>query len=165
MQHLSMEAQVLLHEVRSQFGESVAPQPSSDKTARPGDISLTVPSPGHPGHFLEIAQYGTVVEVRYDDARPPGPAERLWIAPEGQFLAAAQGVGAFLSDLVNENVVVVRERLGWLTRLFRRDCEDLAWFREIEELAANTSARIVAVYSWHGTRSRPLARESGLTSA
>jgi len=112
-------------------------------------VIVTVPPPTQPTHRLDVVLLGHSVEVRYDDAQPPGPAEKLFVdfqhAPE----AASNAVVAFLRDVTEGRVVVVRRRLGLPVRLLRGDqCESLAEFRSAREVAAAKADRFTAVFRW-----------------
>lgn len=76
------------------------------------DCSFCVVSPLHPEHRLCVETRGSnSVEVRYDDARPPGPAEKLFVDLDQQPKEVAAAVVGFVRDLFADRVVVVRKRV------------------------------------------------------
>jgi hypothetical protein len=80
------------------------------------DCWFNVIPPRYPTHRLYVAALGDSVEVRYDDGEPPGPAERMLVHLDRNPAAVAEAVVAFVRDVMSGRVVVVRERLGLLTR-------------------------------------------------
>lgn len=159
-EHLNESAQVLVAELSAALPDwarfLVDYGPQDDPQAAPGSIQLTVLPPAHPGHTLRVLLRGNTVEVVYDDARPPGPAEQVFAFNRPHVRDAARAVVAFVQEVIAERVVVVREPLGWVTRLLRgRQLKDVPWFRRREEVQAAAANRYPVVYSWRGTYSRP----------
>jgi len=157
--HLNDSAKVLVEELLAAFpswDQFLSDYgPADDTDAEPGSVQLAVPIPVYQDHTLRILLRGNSVEIAYDDARPPGPAEKLFIFEPPELRPAARAIADFLQQLLAEEIVVVREPLGFLGRLLRRDCTDLAWFRGAQELAATSARRYTKVYSWRGTKSWP----------
>ena len=109
--------------------------------------------PKCPTHRLYVATRGNSVEVRYDDGKPPGPAEQTFIDLDQSAPAVAEAVVAFVRDVMSGRVVVVRERLGMFARWIRPGCESLAWFRKATELEGRRSWTFAAVYRWEAEHS------------
>jgi len=80
------------------------------------DCSFCVVPPAHPTHRLYVVARGNSVEVRYDDAEPPGPAEKLFVDLDQQPAQVAEAVVGFVGDIISGRVVVVRERLPRFVR-------------------------------------------------
>lgn len=123
------------------------------RASRPGsDVDqslLSLPVPAHRGHSLELAVESTEVTVSWHDGRPPGPAERLFVFPESERADAHRVIVSFISDLVKGDWLLVRERLGPITRLLRgRDCDSIASFVHADDLGRIPARRIATVDSW-----------------
>jgi len=112
------------------------------------DCSFCVVPPAHPTHRLYVAARGNSVEVRYDDAEPPGPAEKLFVDLDQQPPEVAAAVVGFVRDIISGRIVVVRERLPRFVRWIRRDCDSTASFRGADELKSRRRAKVIASYSW-----------------
>lgn len=120
------------------------------REASPGSIQFSIPVPASPRHRLRIYQLGNSVEVAYDDGHPSGPAEKLFVSFDEKPKEVAQAMVRFLRALVTEEVVVVREPLGPVTRFLRRDaCDDLPRFIATSDLAQRGGPR--SVISWSGS--------------
>ena len=113
-----------------------------------GNWSIFVASPTHPSHTLWILTRDNSVEVIYDDASPPGPAEKLFVGLDQRPAEVALEVGRFILDLMAGRVVVVRKRLGRLIRWLRRNCDSIASFESAKSLNSARQEVIVAIYSW-----------------
>lgn len=116
-----------------------------------GDCSFCLVSPVHLSHRLSVVTRGNSVEVRYDDAEPPGPAEKLFVHLDQHPAEVAEAVVGFVRDVMSCRVVVVRERLPRFVRWLRRDCVSIASFRTVDELERGQPGKVVAVYSWGTT--------------
>ena len=116
------------------------------------NCSFCVVPPMHPTHRLYVLTRGNSVEVRYDDAGPPGPAEKVFIGLDEHPAEVGTAVAGFVQNLICGRIVVVRERLGRLVRWLRRDCDSVASFRSVAELGAPRPRKIIAVYSWREER-------------
>jgi hypothetical protein len=116
----------------------------------PGDCSFCVVPPGHPTHRLYVVTRGAnSVEVRYDDAVPPGPAEKLFVQLDENPAGVAEAVVEFARDIITGRVIVVRERIPrWIRWLRGRDCDSVLSFQSVEKLGRSRTAKIVAAYSW-----------------
>lgn len=119
---------------------------------RTGDCSFCVVPPAHPIHRLYIVTRRNSVEVRYDDADPPGPAEKLFVHLDLQPTEVAEAVVGFVRDLTSGRVVVVREQLPRIIRWLRRDCVSTASFRMVDELKQTRPGKVIAFHSWETTR-------------
>ncbi len=109
-------------------------------------LCAVIAVPGSSEHVLRFRSEPNSVEVGYDDALPPGPAERLFVfEPHELEDALAHGVVAFVQELVNEEVLVVRERL------FLAGSRSQLRFRRRSELSRRAIARSLAIYSWGRT--------------
>lgn len=117
-----------------------------------GDCSFCLVPPVHPTHRLSVVTRGNSVEVRYDDAEPPGPAEKLFVHLDKQPMEVAEAVVGFVRDVMSGRVVVVRERLPRFGRWLRGDCVSMASFRTVDELERTRPGKVVALYSWGTTR-------------
>jgi len=153
---LNEPARILLAELSAEFPEweqyasILGPEDHAD--AAPGSVQLSVPVPASAQHRLLIRQLGNTIEVAYDDARPPGPAEKLFVHFDEAPREVARAVVGFLKDLVSENIVVVREPIGPFVRFLRRDdAVGFARFLARSELTERRSGG--SVVSWHGTHS------------
>lgn len=115
-----------------------------------GDCSFCVVPPQHPTHRLYVVtRRSSSVEVRYDDAVPPGPAENHFVQLDENPAEVAEDVEEFVRDIITGQVVVVRERIPrWVHWLRGKDCDSLLSFRSVEELGRSRPAKVVAVYSW-----------------
>jgi hypothetical protein len=114
----------------------------------PDDCSFCVVPPAHPAHRLYVVARGNSVEVRYDDAEPPGPAEKLFVDLDQQPAEVAEAVVGFVRDIISGRVVVVRERLPRFVRWIRHDCDSTASFRGADELEPSRPGKVIALYSW-----------------
>ncbi len=153
---LNPKAQLLAQAMLERFadwGRWARPYgPEDDPAADPESVSFEVPSPTHHSHSLRILLRGNSVEVHYDDGSPPGAAEKLFVFETGEEGSAFAAVVAFVADVVDERVVVGRERLSRLTQLLRgRDCADLPRFFHREELSGRVRRKLTSVVSWRGT--------------
>lgn len=113
------------------------------------DAWFGVAPPNHPGHRLSVVMRGNSAEVRYDDGEPPGPAEKLFVDMDREPVAVADAAIAFIHDLMNNRILVVRERLGVITRFIRRDrAQSVPSFRQSSELQNRKPGTFVAIYEW-----------------
>jgi hypothetical protein len=112
------------------------------------DCSFCVVPPAHPTHRLYVVARGNSVEVRYDDAEPPGPAEKLFVDLDQQPAQVAEAVVGFVGDIISGRVVVVREQLPRFVRWIRHDCDSTSSFRGADEVKPSRRAKVVALYSW-----------------
>jgi hypothetical protein len=124
--------------------------PKGDWSNNEPDLTImTVTPPAQPTHRLDVVLRGNSVEVRYDDSRPPGPAEKLFVDFDREPEAASDVVVAFLRDLTEGHVVIARRPLGLLVRFMRGGhCQSLAEFRSAREIAAADVEGYTAVYKW-----------------
>jgi hypothetical protein len=118
-----------------------------------GDCSFCAVPPEHPTHRLcVVTRDGNSVEVRYYDAAPPGPAEKLFVRLDENPARVAEAVVEFVRDIIAGRVIVVRARIPrWIRWLRGRDCDSLLSFQSAEELGRSRPAKVVAVYSWRAT--------------
>ena len=113
-----------------------------------GDCSFCIVPPAHPTHRLYVVARGNSVEVRYADAKPPGPAEKLFVDLDQNPREVAEAVAGFVRDIISGRVVVVRERLPRFARWIRHDCDSSVSFRGAGELKSSRRAKVIALYSW-----------------
>jgi hypothetical protein len=119
-------------------------------------VRASFPVPGRQRHYLRFRCEPGSVEIGYDDALPPGPAERLWVFdPDQAGDALREGVMTFLHDLIGEDIIVVREPLSRVTRLLRGfDCSSLPRFYHRDETPPDVLEGAASVYSWNRTYDR-----------
>jgi hypothetical protein len=127
-------------------------RPTDESPAHSRDLAIvTVTPPTQPAHQLDVVLRGNSVEVRYDDCRSPGPAEKLFVDFDCDPETASDAVIAFLRDLTEGRVVVARRRPGLLVRLMRGgQCESLAEFHSAREITAAEIERYTDVFRWLG---------------
>lgn len=104
--------------------------PEDDREARPGSVRLSLPLPHEPAHRLDVALRGNTIEVAYECGPSCGRAEQQFIVIGEGFTPVVAEVCDFVESLLGGQTVVVRERLGRITRWLRRDgITELARFR------------------------------------
>jgi hypothetical protein len=126
--------------------------PEEDAEAEPGSVCFEVPSPAHGGrHRLRIYLRGNTIEIAYHDDRPPGPAEAQFVFSERDKREAIESALDFVSEIINDRVVVGREILPALWRLLRgRACEDLPRFLCLGAITKRERRRLRRIVSWTG---------------
>lgn len=111
--------------------------PADDPDALEGSVKLSLPVPHEAAHRLEVVLRGNTIEIAYDCGPACGPAERQFIFSDDEIEPAVAAVCDFVESLMRGQIVVVRERIGPVTRRLRRDdITELAWFRSAGEAKA-----------------------------
>ena len=95
--------------------------PDDDREAEPGSVRLSLPMPGEPAHQIEVLQRGNTIEVAYHCGPACGAAERQFVFGDGDIELVAGHVRDFLDAIFTRQTVIVRKRLGPITRWLRRD--------------------------------------------
>ena len=114
--HLTTLSTVLLKSLIDRFPEWHVyvedMESESEKSKR--SLCVRVPSPFDANRFIAIRERGDCIEVSFNDGKPPGGAERLFICEpndEEQCVAAAM---QFVEQLTDEKIVIARKSLSWL---------------------------------------------------
>lgn len=116
------------------------------------EIWATIAVPGRRRHVLRFRVQSNWLEVHYDDKLPPGAAEQGFGFESHKADDAVDAVEAFMRDLVEERILVFRERLSGFWRLLRgQDCESLPGFITREKLLGRIRKNLHVVYSWKGS--------------
>ena len=104
----------------------------------------------HLDHEIKVWQRGEAFEVAYNDALPPGPAEKdFYWRTDKEAAQAVDDVVSFLADVFAGRIVVWRERLGSFAQWSRGgECESLPWFSEPGKEDPRTRKSCLVAYSW-----------------
>lgn len=106
---------------------------------------VRVYSPADEQSYLSILERGDCIEVSFGDGDPPGGAESQIICEEGSESLCFESVIEFIREIIDEKVVIGRERSTWLTGHKPLPPQFLA-SREIE----GKRRRLLSVRSWKG---------------
>jgi hypothetical protein len=153
---LNATAQQLFNGIQSRYpawaSYARAYGPDEDPCAEPGSVCFEVPSPAHDGeHLLGIYLRGNTIEIAYEDNRPPGPAEMQFVFLDPDKTEPLEAALAFVADIMNDRVVVGRQRLPALVRLFRgRACADVPRCLRWEHLTEQERRKLWSIASWTG---------------
>jgi hypothetical protein len=125
------------------FAETVVPdyEPEESKVR---SLYLRVLSPADENCCLSVLERGDCIEIAFSDGRPPGGAERQIICDENSEGQCVNEAIEFIEDILNERVVLCRERATWPFRWWPPSFLDA---NEIE----SKKKRPVSIRSWRGT--------------
>lgn len=76
---------------------------------------MRVYSPADEKSYLSILERGDSIEVSFNDGDPPGGAESQRICEEGTESSCVEAALEFIQEIIDEKVVIERERSTWLT--------------------------------------------------
>jgi hypothetical protein len=122
--------------------ESVESETSDDLKS----LYVRVHSPADEKCYLSILERDDCIEVSFSDGDPPGGAERLIVCEEGAESLCVAAVIEFIQEIINEEVVIGRERSTWLTG-YKPSPPQFIASTEIE----GKRKRLVSVGSWKGS--------------
>ncbi len=120
----------------------------------PGSLTVELSSPTRGERKLFVRQIGNTVEVAYSSGKQTdaGPAEMQFVFNRGEQLEAFESVVNFVKQVVNEEIVVVREKF-----LLRR--QTLLGFVARSDKPTK-KRRVLGYESWVGTYDRQFRPES-----
>jgi hypothetical protein len=78
-------------------------------------LYVVVRSPADEQCYLSILEGGDCIEVSFSDGDPPGGAESLIICEEGSEGPCVESALDFIQEIIDERIVIGRERSTWLT--------------------------------------------------
>jgi hypothetical protein len=108
-------------------------------------LYVRVYSPADEKSYLSILERGDCIEVSFSDGDPPGAAESQILCEEGSESSCVEAVLEFIQEIIDEKIVIGRERSTWLTGHKALPPQFIA-SREIE----GKRRRLVSVRSWKG---------------
>jgi hypothetical protein len=108
-------------------------------------LYVRVYSPADEQSYLSILERGDCIEVSFSDGDPPGGAEIQLICEQGAERFCVEAVIEFIQEIIDEKVVIGRERSVWLTGHKPLPPQFIA-STEIEA----KRRRLVSVHSWKG---------------
>jgi hypothetical protein len=108
-------------------------------------LYLRVHSPADDESYLSILERDDCIEVSFSDGDPPGGAERQMVCEEGSESLCVGAVIDFIQEIIDEKVVIGRERSSWLSGHKPLPPQFIA----TTEIEANRK-RLVSVRSWKG---------------
>src|SRR5829696_8958729 len=94
-----------------EYAEIVESEASDDLKS----VHVRVQSPADEQSYLSILERGDCIEVGFSDGDPPGGAESLIICEEGSESLCVESAIEFVQDIIDEKIVIRRERSTWLT--------------------------------------------------
>src|SRR5215210_7177317 len=124
-----------------EYAEIVESEASDDLKS----LYVRVYSPADEQSYLSILERGDCIEVSFGDGDPPGGTERQIICEEGSESLCVESVIEFIREIIDEKVVIGRERSTWLTGHKPLPPQFLA-SREIE----GKRRRLLSTRSWKG---------------
>jgi len=124
-----------------QVAEIVESEASDDYNS----LYLRVHSPADKESYLSILERADCIEVSVGDGDPPGGAERQMVCEEGSESLCVEAVIEFIQEIIDEKVIIGRERSSWLTGQKPLPPRFIA-STEIEA----KRKRLVSIRSWKG---------------
>ena len=143
---LSALSEILWRQVFTRFPEwqEYAEIVDSEAGGNYKSLYLRVHSPADES-YLSILERDDCIEVSFSDGDPPGGAERQMVCEEGSESLCVGAVIDFIQEIIDEKVVIGRERSSWLTRHKPLPPHFIA----TTEIEANRKW-LVSVSSWKG---------------
>ena len=124
-----------------EYAEIVESEASNDLES----LYVRVRSSADEQSYLSILERGDCIEVSFSDGHPPGGAESLIICDEGLESSCVEAALEFIREIIDEKVVIWRERSTWLTGHKPLPPQFIA-STEIEA----KRGRVVSIRSWKG---------------
>jgi len=109
-------------------------------------LYVRVHSPADKESYLSILERDDCIEVSVSDGDPPGGAERQMVCEEGSESLCVEAAIEFIQEIIDEKVVIGRERSSWLSGHKPFPPQFIA-STEIEA----KRKRLVSVLSWKGS--------------
>jgi hypothetical protein len=109
-------------------------------------LCVRLHSPADEKSYLSILERDDRIEVSLSDGDPPGGAERQVVCEEGSGSLCVEAVIDFVQEIIDEKVVIGRERSSWPSGHKPLPPQFIASI-EIEA----KGKRLVSVSSWKGT--------------
>jgi hypothetical protein len=109
-------------------------------------LYLRVHSPADNESHLSILERDDCIEVSVSDGEPPGGDERQIVCEEGSGSLCVEAVMEFIQEIIDEKVVIGRERSSWLSGHKHLPPQFIA----LTDIEAKRK-RLVSVRSWKGT--------------
>ena len=109
-------------------------------------LYVRVHSPAVEKSHLSILERDDCIEVSLSDGDPPGGAERQMVCEEGSERSCVEAVMEFIQEIIDEKVVIGRERSSWISGHKPLPPQFIA-SAEIE----GKRKRLASVRSWKGT--------------
>ena len=94
-----------------EYAEIVESEASNDLES----LYVRVRSSADEQSYLSILERGDCIEVSFSDGHPPGGAESEIICDEGLESSCVEAALEFIQEIIDEKVVIGRERSTWLT--------------------------------------------------
>jgi hypothetical protein len=94
-----------------EYAEIVESEASDDYKS----LYVRVNSPADDESHLSILERDDCIEVSFSDGDPPGGSERQMVCEEGSEGLCVEAVMGFIQEIVEEKVVIGRERSSWLS--------------------------------------------------
>jgi hypothetical protein len=92
-----------------EYAEIVESEASDDYKS----LYVRVTSPADRESYLSILERDDCIEVSFSDGEPPGGAERQMVCEEGSESLCVEAVIEFIHEIMDEKVVIGRERSSW----------------------------------------------------
>ena len=124
-----------------EYAEIVESEASDDLKS----LYVRVHSPADEQSYLSILERADCIEVSFSDGDPPGGAESQIICEEESESSCVEAALEFIKEIIDEKVVIGRERSTWLTGHKPLPPQFIA-SREIE----GKRRELVSVRSWKG---------------
>jgi hypothetical protein len=116
-EHLTELSEILWRQLFTRFpawqeyAEIVESEANDDNKS----LYVRVHAPADERSYLSILERLDCIEVSFSDGDPPGGAERQVIYEKGLERQCVEAVVEFIQGIIDEKVVIGRERSSWLT--------------------------------------------------
>jgi len=124
-----------------EYAEIVESEASDDYKS----LYVRIRAPADGESYLLILERDDCIEVSFSDGAPPGGAERQIVCEQGSESLCVEAVIEFIQEIIDEKIVIGRERSSWLSGHKPLPPQ----FMASTEIEANRKM-LVSVRSWKG---------------